>query len=435
MQLIVSNGHGLFPLRTAAAEAIRNGIPAAFVTGAYPMPWLKRLLVGAGLAGGRRVGRLLAREEAIPPERVHAMWLSEPLAQFGSALARLPAARRLGDRTTELARAVYAGRATAVVRRVSAAAPGIYHYRSGYGGGSVAVAKARGLVALCDHSIAHPAVLDHLVENNGRLPPVGQAGPVRGSWRGVAADLARADHVLVNSHFVRDTFRHQGWEEKRLHVLYSGVDRRFLEALPPRPAAAVTDGPLRLLYAGAFSRRKGAPDLAAALAGLNDVEWRLEICGGIDPAAGAAQAAFLSDRRVDVRGTVSRDALAERMTAAEILVFPTRAEGSARVVFEALAAGCYVITTANAGSIVGRGAAGREIPPGDPAALAAALRQAAGQRTALAECGRRNAAVIKRDYREADYGAGLMRLYRALVAPGVAARAAAGAAEGQATGR
>lgn len=415
MQLIISNGHGLFPLRIAAAEACRSGIAAAFVTGAYPTPWLKRVLTGTGLAGRPPLRRLLEREAAIAPEQVHAMWLSEPFARLGSLLARLPAGQRLGDRTTRLARVLYARRAGTVVRRLSGdGAGGIYHYRSGYGGCSVAAARARGMIALCDHSIAHPGVLDYLVEHDGRLPPPGRSGTVHGSWRAVADDLAQADHVLVNADFVRDTFVHQGWDTARIHVLYAGVDQRFLEALPERSAPA--SGPLRLLFAGAFSRRKGAPDVAVALAGLTDVDWRLEICGDVEPALAGPLAGFLRDPRVILSGTVPRDRLAARMTAAEILVFPTRAEGSARVVFEALAAGCFVITTANAGSIVGRGAVGGQIPPGDPEALRTALREAADGRVGLAASGRANAALIRRTYREADFGAGLISLYGALMA-------------------
>ena len=46
------------------------------------------------------------------------------------------------------------------------------------------------------------------------------------------------------------------------------------------------------------------------------------------------------------------------------LRLPASVEGSARVVFEALAAGCYVITTPNAGSIVKDEVHGALVEPG-----------------------------------------------------------------------
>ena len=46
------------------------------------------------------------------------------------------------------------------------------------------------------------------------------------------------------------------------------------------------------------------------------------------------------------------------MSRAEVFVFPSLAEGSARVVAMAMAAGCYVITTPNSGSVVRDGAMG-----------------------------------------------------------------------------
>jgi len=92
------------------------------------------------------------------------------------------------------------------------------------------------------------------------------------------------------------------------------------------------------------------------------------------------------------------------------------AEGSARVVFEALAVGLYVIATPNAGSIVQNGIHGRLIAPGDPQGLADAIREAATNRAELAAVGHRNAELIRSRYRQSDYGAALAALYSRLLA-------------------
>ena len=413
-RIIVSNGFGRFHLRLAAAEAASRGALAAFVTGGYPTPALARWVEAAGLARIPAMGRLLARAAPMPEGRVHALWAGEPFAQVASRVRGGSAAsRRAADHLHLLARGLYAAGASRVVgRSAEARGRGIYHYRSGFGGGSVAVARRRGWVCLCDHTIVHPAVLEHLVSHAGRLPPAGESGPIDRNWRTILADVDRADHVLTNSGFVKSTFVHQGWDGARIDVIHQGIDDGFLSALPERTPIR---GPLRLLFAGSFGRRKGGPDLAEATSCLGNVDWRLDLCGPVEPDAAAAFGRLAADPRVTCHGTLAPKALAERMAAAEVFVFPTRAEGSARVVFEALAAGCYVVTTANAGSIVADGEHGRLIAPGSPRAIADALRHAAGDRAGVARIGARNAAEGRRGWRQADYGARLFELYERLL--------------------
>ena len=413
-RIIVSNGFGRFPLRLAAAEAASRDALAAFVTGGYPTPALARWVEAAGLARVPAAGRFLARAAPVPAGRVHALWAGEPFSQVASRVRGGSAAsRRAADRLHLLARGLYAAGASRIVGKLAEArGRGVYHYRSGFGGGSVDLARRRGWVCLCDHTIAHPAVLEHLVAHAGRLPPAGESGPIDGNWRAILADVDRADHVLTNSDFVKSTFLHQGWDEGRIDVVYLGIDDGFLSALPRRTPIR---GPLRVLFAGSFGRRKGGVDLAEAMSCLGDVDWRLDLCGPVEADAAAAFGRLAADPRVTCRGTLPSKALAERMAAAEVFVFPTRAEGSARVVFEALAAGCYVVTTANAGSIVADGEHGRLVAPGSPRAIADALRHAAGDRAGAARIGARNAARVRRGWRQADYGARLFDLYERLL--------------------
>ena len=69
----------------------------------------------------------------------------------------------------------------------------------------------------------------------------------------------------------------------------------------------------------------------------------------------------------------SREDLRERYRAADVFVFPSLAEGSARVIFEAMACGCAIITTPNAGSVVRDGENGLLIPTSDGKALGIAI--------------------------------------------------------------
>ncbi|MEP4885635.1 MAG: glycosyltransferase family 4 protein [Alphaproteobacteria bacterium] len=415
--MIISNGFGRFSLRLAAAEAASRGALTAFITGAYPTPGLTRALSGIGLARLKPIGRFLGREDSIPGTRVRAMWAGEPFSQLASRLRRVPGVGDpLGDRLHMFARALYARGAAGVIRReADPSGPGIYHYRAGFGGASVALARSRGWLCLCEYSIAHPSVLEYLVRNGGRMPPPGEAGPIDVNWQAILDDLNLADQVLANSDFVKETFIHQGWAPERVNVIYRGIDDGFFSWLPNRPPAAETPpAPLKLLFAGSVRRRKGTDDLADALALLKGVDFELGICGAVDRDGNAAYERFQTDPRVIHHGNLLPAELAARMAAADVFVFPTLAEGSARVIFEAMAAGCYIVTTANAGSIVEDGVHGRLVPPGNPDALSAALREVATDRARVSQIGRENAALVARDFRQTGYGTRLFELYERL---------------------
>ena len=114
---------------------------------------------------------------------------------------------------------------------------------------------------------------------------------------------------------------------------------------------------------------------------LDDVDWRLDLCGQVEPGTAAAFGRLAADPRVTYHGMLPLKDLAARMAVAEVFVFPTLADDSARVVWEALAAGCYVVTTANAGSIVaGRRARAADCPrqPARPLPTPCAMPRASG---------------------------------------------------------
>ena len=412
---MISNGFGQFFLRQAATEVARRGALAAFITGGYPTPAIARALRITGLDRIGAAGRLLARGAPLPTVRVRSLWAGEPLQQAASRLRRLStAAAPVADHIDLAGRRLYSTVAARIMAQFGPAqGRGIYHYRAGFGGISVGIARRNGWLCLCDHSIVHPAALRHLVTHEGRLPPRGEPGDMDRNWRAILADIERADHVVISSEFVRSTFLHHGERPDRISVVWLGVRDEFLSAVPPRRP---NTGPTRVLFAGSFCRRKGGPVLAEAWARLGDLDCRLDLCGSVEADAAAALAGLIRDRRVTWHGTLPTSELAARMAGADIFVFPTLAEGFTFVVFEALAAGCYVVTTPNAGSILpDDGRYGRIVAPGSVTALVDALREAAGNRTRTARIGARGPAFVQRSFRQAHYGTRLLALYEALL--------------------
>ena len=93
--------------------------------------------------------------------------------------------------------------------------------------------------------------------------------------------------------------------------------------------------------------------------------------------AGNAPASVRSQkacRHLNFLGRTSREKIAEEFACADIVVLPSLAEGSAGVIYEALAAGVPIVTTPEAGS-VRDGIEGRIVPSRDPDALANAITE------------------------------------------------------------
>jgi glycosyltransferase involved in cell wall biosynthesis len=113
--------------------------------------------------------------------------------------------------------------------------------------------------------------------------------------------------------------------------------------------------------------------LAEAAARVADRPWRLLIVG--DGAARAAVVGGFAAERTVFLGRVEGAALAETVAACDLCVWPAINEAYGMALLEAQAAGVAVLAGASGGvaDIVGDGATGMLVPPGDPAAFAAAL--------------------------------------------------------------
>lgn len=410
-RILISNGFSRFPLAHLAAELRKHDWDIELLTGAYPSGSGAALLSHLPGIGRYRAGRFEDRRVDIEPERVHPDFVSELVYKAGTVLSSR-GARRLG-----VALAVggfrlagkFAARRLKRAGRVDA-----YHVRSAFGLDSLEAARRQGIPIICDHSIVHPAALGPLLLNSGRLPTAGPTHGLQGVEGLMLYDLQGADWVVVNSDFVRETFHWAGFDISRVKVIYAGVEKEFVDSIPNRDARPRA-GPLRLLFAGEIGLRKGADVMFAALSTMDEVDWRLDLVGAMSPEIAAKWARFLGDRRVSWHGSVRIRELAELMSGADVFVFPSLAEGSARVVSMALAAGCYVVTTRNSGSIVQDGIHGRLVPVGEPAALAATLAEVAGQRAVIASVGRANAELIKREYLVEHYANRVVAFYEEIL--------------------
>ncbi len=189
--------------------------------------------------------------------------------------------------------------------------------------------------------------------------------------------LRAAAGVVVPSEWTRrQVLARYPVQARRVHVARPGVDR---VAAPARPVRG------HLICVGVLSRHKGQDLLIEALAGLADRDWHCVLAGSLDRDPDFVERLRTRttrlgyDHRVRLSGVLTGAALSHAYTTADLLVAPSRSETYGMTVTEALAHGLPVIATAVGGLPEALGSTadgtgpGRLIPPGDPAALAAAL--------------------------------------------------------------
>ncbi len=194
-----------------------------------------------------------------------------------------------------------------------------------------------------------------------------------------AALFRRGDvRVVTNGAALRTHYREP---PGRAIVSSTILEREIRSASRRRPA----DAPWRVLYVGYVRHEKGTDLLIEAFSRvLNTMpDAELEVVAGRDEAgrgmaAGFANALAALERKGTVRFLGHRNFgpdLFQCFADADVLVVPSRTEGTPRVLVEARAFGCPVIGAAVGGipTSITDGVDGLLVPPEDPAGLADAI--------------------------------------------------------------
>jgi SAM-dependent methyltransferase len=290
-----------------------------------------------------------------------------------------------------------------------------------------------------------PVVLDHLVgasdtARDRRL----DGGPRQGLLRLIdEAALRAADVVLVDTEEHRAALpaRHQ----PRALVVAVGAPAAWYAAPPQadgelpggeegpgeeRPASGAVPGPLRVVFYGLYTPLQGAPVIAAALSLLAGTAIEVTMIGDGQDAA-AAKAAAAANGAVRWLDWVPAADLPALVASHHVClgIFGT-GDKARRVVpnkvFQGAAAGCAIVTSDTAPQRRMLGGAAVLVPPGDPEALAAALRRLAGDRAELARLRGAAAELAAKEFAPAQVVTPLLlRLEPARTAPAAAGAGAA----------
>lgn len=214
--------------------------------------------------------------------------------------------------------------------------------------------------------------------------------------RGLAASwmAARLAHVTIVSNEAtrRKAASDHGTSPDRIEVAASGADE------PPAPSAERIAALRRTLSIGASARvvgvvsrlrrEKGIDVLLAALPLLSDIPELHVVIAGDGPEMEPLRR-LAHGGPVPVHFLGHRQDAGEWIAASDLIAVPSRLESFGRVTVEAMAAGRPLVASGVGGlpGAVADGVTGRLVPPDDPAALAAALRELLTDRAAARRMG------------------------------------------------
>jgi glycosyltransferase involved in cell wall biosynthesis len=174
-------------------------------------------------------------------------------------------------------------------------------------------------------------------------------------------EIVLSDFIFLPSDFAKKTFVDAGLREDKLFVIRRGVN---LERFQPSERKGKK---FRVLFVGRLSLRKGIPYLLEAWRKLNLKDAELVFVGSVDDNIKPILSRYKDIQNIVYRGFVKDPS--DTYKESTIFVFPSLEEGSAKVTYEAMAAGLPVITTENSGSLVRDGVDGFITPIRDTEAI------------------------------------------------------------------
>jgi glycosyltransferase involved in cell wall biosynthesis len=204
------------------------------------------------------------------------------------------------------------------------------------------------------------------------------------AWAGRA--LRAAARVSACSEDLRRRAVALGAPEAHTRTVPYGVDvAAFADAAPPSPSLrerlGARPGTRLVLAVGRLVEKKGLGTLVEAAAGLEDA--RVAIAGAGDLRESLLRRIAETGAPVSLAGALDRGEVASALALADVVAVPSvvdragNVDGLPNTLLESMAAGRAVVASRLAGipDVIVDGVNGLLVPPGDPAALRAALHR------------------------------------------------------------
>ena len=354
-KILISTGFNKSHLIAVAGELNKSlkNYDIYFLSSLYPKKHLRRILKFFA-PFFKIIYRFIDRQENLNEDKIYSIPISEFISQFNACFIS-KSSKNLKEKIETFGMKYYSNFSVNILKKVE---PHIFHYRSCYGLNALNYAKSKNIITVCDHSIAHPRFLwsqiasgDKYQDPFKKLKLIKEdENPMNDFYELMNFELEKAENILVNSNFVKKTCVLYGIEPEKIKVIYLGCDPKFLSYNDKFKVRRRAKN--EILYVGAWTKRKGAFEIVNVLKSLRK-EITLTIAG-----ASYSDVKLLTPHIFDLNiklkiySYLNRYDLSQVYCDHKLVILPSHAEGSARVGFEALASGCFLITTPNSGTIV-----------------------------------------------------------------------------------
>ena len=350
----------------------------------------------------------IARKAGIPADRVASFpWLVAPGIAAGGLLPSQKLREAYNNAAHELHDRWVASRLDECE---------IFHGLSRYNLRAGMQAKRQGASYLCEVGSSHILEQIDIFEKGYGISRFSQRFPMhRLELERELAEYEQADRIIVLSTFAWRSFIKHGISESKLICLPPGVNvERF------KPADHHRDGrgkdPFTVLFVGSVSLHKGTHVLVEAFKKARLAHSQLLLVGAVSPSM-KAYLESLGAQNVRFLGVIPNAKLASYYRDASVFVLPSFEDGFGMVALEAMACGCPVIISTNAGAAdaVEEGKSGFVVPAGDADALAERLTELHRNPSSAYEMGRRAAWSVRKSGTWKEYGDKMAGIYRQLI--------------------
>lgn len=273
----------------------------------------------------------------------------------------------------------------------------IVHSWSGVSEELLQVLEGRGTLRLLMRGSAHIRTQARILEEEERRTgtPIDRPSP----WMITREEreYVLADRIRVLSSFAYNSFVEERISRQKLCLLPLGAR---MESFRPAPQVVkarcrriLSGEPLRVLYVGALSFRKGMWDMEGVLRSLSGKGFRFRFVG---PVASEAESLLAELHHLaEFVPKQPQSELPNWYTWGDIFVFPTIEDGFAQVLAQAYASALPILTTTNCSGpdLIREGKSGWVLPIRNPDAFTEKLRWCDTHREELS-------AMVKRIYNE-----------------------------------
>ena len=199
--------------------------------------------------------------------------------------------------------------------------------------------------------------------------------PPESYWTRWRDEVQLADRIIVNSAWSREAISAEGVPGERIEVAPLAFERGA-GAFPPQrvfPYCFSAERPLRALFLGQVTLRKGIGPLLEAIASLADAPVNFTIVGPIQI---DVPPEFLNHPRIRWVGPVSRGEANQFYLESDVFLFPTLSDGFGLTQLEAQAAGLPIVASRRCGEVVEHGLSGWLLDIVSPESIASAIHEA-----------------------------------------------------------